>query len=249
MSPEKSEKLIERQIDRWNQLRELLKEDSNDSAQPPGGPVITVSRLIGSGGRTLATALADCLGLELQDQSLLETIAQDKNLARSLIPPAQKAGAAPSDLWLRGVLNQRIFLRDQFHGALAETVCRLAARGGLVFLGRGAHLILRERATLRIRVIASQQTRLARIRTQLEVSRAEARAILMETERQRERFVREVFKEEIARAEHFDLTINTDRLDPESALEMVLVALLERLADKAGHGDEPTPPQARNATA
>ena len=223
-----TEMLIQRQINRWNSLREFLKDDPAPVPPGPQGPVITVSRLVGSGGRILAEGLAERLGLELQDQSLMEKIARDKKLEQTLLAQLDEAGINQADLWVRGVLNQRIFMRDQFHGALVQTVTRLAARGGVVFLGRGANLILGENATLRIRVVASRQNRLDRLRNRLEISRAEARAILVETERKREEFIRKVFKEDPGRSENFDLTLNSDRFEPEALLEIALVALLDR---------------------
>ena len=156
----------------------------------------------------------------------MDNIARDKKLEQSLLEQLDESGINQADLWVRGVLNQRIFLRDQFHGALVQTVTRLAARGGVVFLGRGANLILRENATLRIRVVASRTNRLDRIRQRLQISRAEARAILVETERKREEFIRKVFKDDPGNPENFDLTINTDRLDSEAALEIALLALV-----------------------
>lgn len=223
-----TETLIQRQINHWNRLRAYLREEAAPAPGPPAGPVVTISRLIGSGGRTLAQGLAGRLGLELQDQSLVERIARDRNLAQSLLEQLDEASINQADLWVRGVLNQRIFLRDQFHGALAQTVTRLAARGGVVFLGRGAHLILGENATLRVRVVASHRNRLDRLRRRLDVSRAEARAIVTETDRKRAEFIRKVFKEDPSRPENFDLTLNTDRLAPEAALETVMLAMLER---------------------
>ena len=226
-----TEKLIQRQINHWNRLREFLQEDPSPQVPPSPGPVVTISRLVGSGGRTLAEALADRLGLELHDQSLIERIAEDKKLENSLLSQLDENAISQADLWVRGVLNRRIFLRDQFHGALVQTVTRLAVRGGVVFLGRGANLILREKATLRVRVIASRENRLDRLRRRLEISRAEARAILIETERKREEFIRKVFKEDPGLPENFDLTINTDRLDSEAAVEIILLALIGRQAE------------------
>lgn len=223
-----TETLIQRQINHWNRMRAYLRDKPEPAPRPPAGPVITISRLIGSGGRTLADGLAERLGLEMQDQSLMERIARDRHLSQSLLAQLDEAGVNQADLWVRGVLSQRIFLRDQFHGALVQTVTRLAARGGVVFLGRGAHLILAENATLRVRVVASRQNRLERLRRRLDISRAEARAIISETDRKREEFIRRVFKEDPHRPESFDLTLNTDRLTAEAALEAVMLALLDR---------------------
>lgn len=223
-----TETLIQRQINHWNRLRAFLQEAPEPDAKPIPGPVITISRLVGSGARTIATGLAERLGLELQDQQLMEKIARDKNLSQSLLAQLDEGRANQADLWVRGVLNQRIFLRDQLHGALAQTVTRLAARGGVIFLGRGAHLILGDNATLRVRIVASRPVRLERLRTRLEISRAEARAVVAETDRRRDEFIRQVFKEDPHRPENFDLTLNTDRIPPEAAIEQILLALLYR---------------------
>lgn len=223
-----TETLIQRQINHWNRLRAFLREQPDAAPDPPARPVVTISRLVGSGGRTLAQGLAERLELELQDQSLMERIARDKNLSASLLAQLDESEISQADLWVRGVLNQRLFLKDQLHGALVQTVTRLAARGGVVFLGRGAHLILGEHATLRVRVVASRLTRLERLRRRLEISRAEARAVLAETDRKREEFIRRLFKEDPHRPECFDLVLNTDRLEPEAVIEMVMLALLDR---------------------
>jgi cytidylate kinase len=131
-----------------------------------------------------------------------------------------------AQLWVQGVLRQRIFLRDEYHTALVGVVTKLAARGDVVFLGRGANLILGEQATLRVRVVASRATRLANIMRRTDLSRAEARALMEETDRNREKFVRQVFKVEPGEAENFDLVLNADRMKPECMMEVVSLALI-----------------------
>ena len=51
-----TEKLIQRQINHWSRLRELL-HDEPVAAEVERGPIVTISRLAGAGGRTLATGL------------------------------------------------------------------------------------------------------------------------------------------------------------------------------------------------
>jgi len=220
-----TEKLILRQINHWNRFREFLKdEDDRDKAEP--GPVLTISRMAGSGGRTLAAGLAEQLGLSLQDQSLVDRIARDRNLESSVVSQLDEKAVGQAELWIKGVLNRRIFMKDEYHTALVKVVTNLAAAGNVVFLGRGAHLILHERATLRLRVVASWSTRLARIMERTGLSRAEARALLEETDRKREDFIRKVFKVEPNAAHNFDLVINSDRMKPECMLETVTLALI-----------------------
>ena len=220
-----TEKLIQRQINNWNRFREFLKDEDEDGPVK-NGPVITISRLAGSGGRTLATGLADRLNISLHDQSLVDRIARDRNLERSVVSQLDENAISQTELWIKGVLNRRIFMKDEYHTSLVNIVTSLAAGGNVLFLGRGAHLILRDMATLRIRVVASWSTRLARIVERTGLSRAEARALLEETDRNREEFIRKVFKVDPNSPDNFDLILNSDRMKPECMLETATLPLI-----------------------
>lgn len=224
-----TEKLIQRQINHWNRMREFLPEP-DDQKTSRLGPIITISRLAGSGGRILANSLAERLGMTVQDRSLVEKVARDRNLEKELISHLDENEISQARLWVRGVLNQRIFMRDQYHMALVKVVTGMAARGNVIFLGRGADMILGQNATLRVRLVASRQTRLENIRQRTGLTRAEARAVLEETDRNRTEFIRQVFREDPNRSEHYDLVLNTDRIKPECQVEMVLLALLGQQA-------------------
>jgi len=227
------EKLIQRQIHNWNSLRRYLQDTRDQRASQPA-PVITVSRQAGSGGRTLARTLAARLDLEFQGKSLISRIAEDTQLEESIITELDEKAVNQANLWVAGLLNQRIFLKDQYHKALARVVTALAARGGVVFLGRGAHLILGENATLRLRVVAPVSLRAKRIQDRLRISRAEARAVLEEIDRNRGEFIRQVFREEPGQPHNFDLILNAERLSVENMVEISLLALLSRQAASRG---------------
>jgi len=220
-----TEKLIQRQINHWNRFREFLK-DEQEEGPDQRGPVITISRLSGSGGRTLATSLADRLDITLHDQSLVDKIARDRKLEKAVVSQLDESAISQAELWIKGVLNRRIFMKDEYHTALVCVVTKLAAGGNVIFLGRGANLILVENATLRIRVVASRANRLARIMERTGLSRAEARALLQETDRNRKEFIRKVFKTDPNGPEHFDLVLNSDRMTPECMLETATLALI-----------------------
>lgn len=219
-----TERLIQRQLNHWNRLRAYLHDHGPEPAARRG-PVLTVSRLAGSGGRDLATALAERLGLDLQDQSLITTIAEDRDLERSLVAQLDEQTVSQARLWVQGTLQRRLFLRDDFHQALVRVITTLAARGGVVFLGRGANLILGEQADLRVRVVASERHRCERLRARSGLGKAEARQLLAEIDARRARFVREVFHTEPGSPENFDLVLNADRMDTETMVDHVLLAL------------------------
>lgn len=220
-----NEKLIQRQINHWNHLRELLREQPAAASAAPG-PVITISRLAGSGGRTLAAGLAERLGCEVHDHSIVERIARTRRLSPELVALLDEQDIRQSDLWVRGVLENRLFLKEQYREALAETVLGIAAAGNAVILGRGAGHILGHRATLRVRLVAGSATRLARLQERTGLGRAEARALLDETDRRREAYVRKLLGVDPHDAAGYDLVVNTDRLAPAEVVEIVLMALV-----------------------
>lgn len=224
-----TEKLIQRQINNWNRFRKFLPEPT--AGKPlPRGPILTVSRMAGSGGRILATALAERLGLQLHDQSLVEKIARDRNLEKAMIAELDETEMSQARLWVRGVLNQKIFMRDQYHMALVKVVTGLAAKGNVIFLGRGADLILGQHADLRIRLVASRRTRLQNMARRTGLSRPEVRGLLEETDRKRHEYIRQVFHEEPGKPECYDLILNADRLKLDCQVELVLLALVGKEA-------------------
>lgn len=238
-----TEKLIQRQINNWNKFREFLP-DPDAPALAPRGPIITISRQTGSGGRQLATTLATRLDMKIHDQSLVEKIARDSNLEKEVIADLDENEISQARLWIKGVLNQRIFLRNQYHMALIKVVSGLAAKGNAIFLGRGANLILGSHATLRIRLVASYQSRLKNILSRTNLSRAEARILLEETDRKRSQFIRQIFREEPGNPESYDLVMNTDRMHPECLVEVAMLALLDQQA-----GGMRTPAEEKTARA
>lgn len=220
-----TEKLIQRQINHWNHLRERLR-DQPSPAEAGQGPVITISRLAGSGGRTLAAGLAERLGCEVHDHSIVERIARTRRLSPELVALLDEQDIRQSDLWVRGVLENRLFLKEQYREALSETVLAMAAAGNAVILGRGAGHILGHRATLRVRLVAGSAARMARLQERTGLGRAEARALLDETDRRREAYVRKLLGVDPHDAAGYDLVVNTDRLAPVEVVEIVLVALV-----------------------
>ena len=227
-----SEMLIQRQLNHWNRYREFLC-DEEEMETTPRGPVITVSRLTGSGGRTLATLLAERLELEFHDYSIVEKIAKDQNLSDAAVEQLDEKSVNPVNLWVQSLLRQRNFMQSQYKSVLTKIIKELAEIGSCVFLGRGANLILGHEATLRIRVVASMSYRMERVRQKTGAGKIETRAILEESDHNREEFVRKVFNIDTGQPQNFDLIFNADRISIGGMLELTMLALLDRNTDWA----------------
>ncbi len=223
-----TEKLIQRQINHWNGYRKYLTPDRKETVAPRP-LVITISRLAGSGGRHLASGLCQRLDLRLHDRSLVEQVMRQENLPPALAAEMDEQVASQSSLWIKGLFNRRIFLIKEYEHALRRTITTLADTVGGVFLGRGANLVLADRADLRLRVVAGTTARRRRLQQRLGLSRAEARVLLGETDHARSEFVDRLFGADPDRTGDYDLTINTDRIPPDEVVELSLTALLARV--------------------
>jgi len=227
MSLPVTEKLILRQINHWNSLRNIL-QDPSPSNTVSTTPVITISRMAGSGGRALAEELCKRLSLVLHDQSMVQKIVRDRELEKGMVAELDETNISQSRLWVKGVLSQKIFMKDQYHRDLVRVISQIASRGGAVFLGRGANLILGEQADLRVRVVAAENVRITQLQKRLELSRAEARLLVDKTDAKRTNFVRQVFRTAPGHYENYDLVLNSTRLTLENMVVLVVQALLER---------------------
>ncbi len=221
------EKLIQRQINQWNRWDELLSAGTDPAALRPR-PTITVSRQLGSGGRALAEALALRLDLQLHGYDIVEHIARDQHLEEEVVAGLDEQVVSQIRLWITGVLNRRIFLKDEYHVALVRVVRTLAVRGGVVILGRGGNFILAERADLRLRLVAGDEYRVQNLARRDHLGEAEARARILESDASRRLFVEKLFHTDVDDPRHYDLVLNAERLRAERLPELAIEALQAR---------------------
>ncbi len=219
------EELIQRQFRQWELYRQMQRE-KEEAEDGPSLPVITISRELGAGARGLADALARRLDLQIHGISLIDHIAQDKNLERRIVDRLDESVCSRIDLWVQGILNRRLFMHDEYHLALVKAVKMLAANGGVLILGRGANVILEDACSLRLRVVASIETRIRNVMAYEGVDADAARDMIHESDDKRTAFLRETFHVEVDDPHHYDLALNTDRTTPEG-LALVAMAALE----------------------
>ena len=112
--------------------------------------IITISRQFGSGGRSIAKAVAEKLGYEYYDSELVERVAQETGFSQEYIADAGEY--APG----RSILSYALSSSTPHSGSvmnatdyLWSTQCRIimeiADKGNCVIVGRCADYILRNR--------------------------------------------------------------------------------------------------------
>ncbi len=221
--PVSIERILGHQMRLWQILEDLRRETGPD-APAPRRPVITLSRQLGSDHDEVARGLATRLGLQVHGRSLIEAVARDEGLERRVAESLDERTRNELDIWVESLLDRRLFSHDVFHAALVKVVRGLASHGGVIFVGRGANFILEETDCLRVRVIASLETRIERVAGDRGVDVDEAARLIDESDGERAAFVRKLFHADWNDPEGYDLVLNTDRQAPELLVDVVVEA-------------------------
>ena len=193
-------------------------------------PFVTISRQAGAGGRTLGKALKMVLDktFALQegewtvfDRNLVETAMKLHGLPKRFaqyLPEAHVSEIKSIIRELLGVhpplweLNQHIF----------ETLLNLARIGGVVLVGRGAHIVTRRLGKgLHVRLVGSIEKRVERLAKNYEITEVEALRLIEREDKARRIWVKENFQEDIGDPSCYDLCINTDSISMTETAVMI----------------------------
>jgi len=130
---------------------------------------------------------------------------------------SEAAGERPSG---PAELDERRYIRT-----ITGAIEALAEGGNVVLVGRGSPVILRDRpGSLHVLTMAPLEMRVQRIAVREEITAAEARRRVQESDRGRAAFHRKFFKVEADDPSLFDLVICTGRLSYEAGADLTVTA-------------------------
>lgn len=181
-------------------------------------PVITVSRQLGSGGTQIARELAERLGLQYVDRQVIFQAAAEAGTPAAALAEMDEFGIlAP----LLGPKERRAFV------AKIDTVVRsFAEKGDCIIVGRGSQIILRNWPdTLHLQVVAPAEVRLQRLVLRHKLDRQTALNRIEASDRNRAIFIRRSYHSDWMDSHLYDLVLNTGRISPTEAVDVILLAL------------------------
>ncbi len=192
-------------------------------------PTITISRMTGSGGRTVATTLAEYLQTKVPghapwtvfDRKLVERALEDHHLSKRI------AEFMPE--------NHKFMLTDIFEELLglhpsswtlvhqtAETILHLAQLGYVILVGRGANVVTRKLENVfHVRLVGSVEKRTERVQQVYDLDRGTALEFIHREDKGRRRYLKEHFDEDIDDPLLYHLVINTDRIGYKDAARLI----------------------------
>jgi len=213
------EQIVEDQVQQWQRLKTPQKPET------PGVSVISISRECGSEGTRLGELLAEELGFNFFDREIIQEIAKSAKISDRLLGTLDEKGLNMVEETIAAAVNERHLWPDQFLRHLMKVIGAIGRHGRAVIVGRGANFALPVDANLRIRVIAALGRRVQNLSKRHQISYEEAQKLVLKTDADRRSFTRKYFYADISDSLHYDLIINTDRLNMRTAVQTVNSAL------------------------
>lgn len=210
--------------------------------------VITLSRQSGSEGNEITQILCERLGYQYFDKKLMADLAismgvvpgtitdvsADQHEAKGWLERTfanfQKPFGDPSQWTIGAIQDAREALSVQ---AVRKLIYAAYERGNVVIVGRGGQVALAGKPdVLHVRVVAPLETRIKRWQERENLSYNEAKARVHERDLAHIDFVKRFFDADISDPALYDLTINTEKLTPEDAAD-IIVHTLEKMKVKS----------------
>jgi cytidylate kinase len=183
--------------------------------------VITLSRQLGSLGLETAKLLAPRLGYRLVWRDLINQAARRAGapeVALAMIDELNLLGLKPSPDDILAYLR-----------AIKTVMQELAEAGNVVIVGRAGQILLADHPnTLHVRMIAPVGLRVERLASRLGISAEAARAQIFTSDRYHQQYFKHFYKIPWDGPGLYDLTINTAKMTPNDAADIICAAVGKR---------------------
>jgi len=203
--------------------------------------VITISREVGSGGRTIGRKLAEKLGVRFSDKELIDSLQAKLNLSPKSIEELkgkkkrwmddfiQMVAPVPmSNLLVNGdsdyisEYNTSLNVNDVFE-AEKEILKGIADEGSCVIAGRSGFFVLKDRPNkVDVLITASRENRIARIMSKQGLSREKAQDVIETVDNARDNYVLRYTGQSRYDARNYHIVLNMDYLTEDKAVDIIL---------------------------
>lgn len=203
--------------------------------------VITISREVGSGGRTIGRKLAEKLGVRFSDKDLIAALQKKLNLTADsieelkgkkkrwlddfiqMVAPVPMSGMlVDGDSDYISEYNLSLSVNDVFE-AEREILNGIADEGSCVIAGRSGFFVLKGRPNkVDILITASRDKRIARIMEKQNLTRQKAEEVIDSVDKARDNYVQRYTGQSRYDARNYHIVLNMDYITEDQAVAMIL---------------------------
>ncbi len=180
--------------------------------------VITISRQTGSGGEEIAARLAGKLGFSLVDRETIQQLLEENDL--------EEIDLSSVDEKVPEVLDRLDSEKELYLELIRSFILDMAQDDNLVVLGRGGQFLFRNfPEAFHVRVVGSREQRILRVMEKSELGRREAISTIAHSDRERAGYIRYLYGRDWSDPSLYYLTINTDKISFDVAIDMIILGL------------------------
>lgn len=220
------DRFMNAQVIYWKKQKEHLDEPEKVNRLP----FVTISREYGCCGYQVALKLTEIMNEEFKpeplwaafDKKLLDKLMIDTGLSESLVETL--TGKARNKLTN---LIQTTFSsfppQVAVHKKLVEIISMLALNGNVVIVGRGGNMITKKiESGFHVRLVAPFNFRVEKFAKSMHMTKNEASKMIKEKTKQREDYMKEFFKIDLADPHNYDLVINDATFPVEQVARIII---------------------------
>ena len=180
--------------------------------------VITISRQLGSLGAELAREVAGELNYEYADKAMVGKIMASYGIAA---PEMDKFDEKKPPFWDSLSIHRRNFLHS-----IQMAIYDLARKSGVVIVGRGGQVLLRDLpGTLHVRILSSLSVRLRRLMESEGVDERHAGLMIRQSDHDSSGYIKSFFNADWDDPNLYDLIINTEKLSVKTGMKLIIEAV------------------------
>nr|CAX84066.1 Response regulator receiver protein [uncultured bacterium] len=187
--------------------------------------MVTVSRGFGSNGGKIAELLAERLGVTCYGHSMIDEYMNKTHTTKRLMSIMDEKLPRAIDSFLYSLLVRPEHSVAGYYKEIIKTILNISRTGGVI-IGRGARLILaHDPNVFRIHIEGSKDVCVKRVAQREGIGLDAAKRKIAETEKERSNFLKGIFKRFPNNRTYYDLVLNSDRIDPMHAVDIIVNAM------------------------
>ena len=203
-------------------------------------PAITISRETGAGAITIGQMVTDSFqSLEkrasyswaLFDQNIVKAVLEDQHLPEHLEEFIKEEGRPA----LKDAFEELLGLHPSTPAlvqSMSRTIRKLATAGGVVLIGRAAHVICANlEHVFHVRLVAPLESRVEHIADYFRLSKKAAAEYVDKSDRARKQYVRRYFGVDVTDPHQYHLVINSSKVGFQEAAKIIVDAASRQRAE------------------
>jgi len=191
-----------------------------------GKILISIGRQFGSGGRMVALAVGEKLGVSVYDSELISKAAQESGFSRDLFTKSDERRSIFSSSGFFGSgrysLTENYVSENELFKIQSEVIRSTAEKGSAIFVGRCSDYILREMDCMDVFITAPLQKRIERVCERSGLDEREAEKLIERRDHTRESYYNYFTFGNWGQASNYDICLDSSVLGTEGTAEMIV---------------------------